>query len=138
MEPDETPPKATLKELLERYDIEGMETPFKEWFHRAIEQEYGVSPESVSIIMNDDVSADTYFVDTKEEKEKAVYKLGELVRRKSFVSEGEVGIVTRVDKVEQTGKSDTREVSQRYMVTFQKTHEQLWFNADQLERLKES
>ena len=138
MEPDETPPKATLKELLERYDIEGMETPFKEWFHRAIEQEYGVSPESVSIIMNDDVPADTYFVDTKEEKEKAVYKLGELVRRKSFVSEGEVGIVTRVDKVEQTGKSDTREVSQRYMVTFQKTHEQLWFNADQLERLKES
>jgi len=54
--------------LLERYDIEGMETPFKEWFHRAIEQEYGVSAESASIVMAEDdahETDDTYFVDTK-------------------------------------------------------------------------
>lgn len=125
MEPDETPPKPTLKELLERYDVEGMDTPFKEWFHRAIEQEYSVSAESASIVMADD----TYFVDTKKEKEKTYFKVGDLVRRKSFVSEGATGIVTRIDT--QTNLK-TNEVSQRYMVTFQQDGSQSWFNADQL------
>jgi len=138
MEPEDTPPKPTLKELLERYDIEGMETPFKEWFHRAIEQEYGVSAESASIVMAEDdarATDDTYFVDTKKEKDKTVFKLGELVRRKSFISEGEVGIVTRVDKIKQLDDNKGKH-SKKYMVTFQQTSEQLWFNADQLERLK--
>ena len=137
MEPEDTPPKPTLKELLERYDIHGMETPFKEWFQRAIEQEYGLPAESASIVLADDAHAtdDTYFVDTKKGKDKTVFKLGELVRRKSFISEGEVGIVTRVDKIEQLDGNKGKH-SKKYMVTFQQTNEQIWFNADQLERLK--
>ena len=143
MEPEDTPPKPTLQELLERYDIYGMETPFKEWFQRAIEQEYGVSSDSASIVLNEDTKAsihgDTYFVDTKKGKDKTVFKLGELVRRKSFISEGEVGIVTRVDKIEQPDDNKdkpSKKPKHKYMVTFQQTSEQLWFNADQLERLK--
>ena len=120
MEPDETPPKPTLKELLERYDVEGMETPFKEWFRRAIEQEYSVSPESVSIVVTD-----ACFADTKKEKDKTCFKVGDLVRR---IHVGTVGVITRVDEVmtnEYHGK--------KYLVTFQQDGKQVWLHADQLE-----
>ena len=128
MEPEETPTKPTLKELLERYDVEGTDTPFKEWFHRAIEQEYSVAPESVSIILSGSDSKEKDIVGNKID---GILKVGDLVKRRSAVSEGAVGIVTRVDTLA-TSKSHGK----KYLVTFQQDGNQAWLNTDQLEHIR--
>ena len=128
MEPDEIPNEKTLKELLETYDVAGMDTPFKEWFHRAIEQEYNVAPESTSIVFS-----------VKEEKKKEVgFKVGDLVKRRSFVSEGSIGIVTRVDKVtsQYSIGSEPSQPTKKYLVTFQHDGSRAWFNEDQLDKVE--
>ena len=113
MEPEETPTNPTLQELLEEYNIEGMGTPFKEWFQRAIEQECAVSYDS--------------YADMKG-KEKTCFKVGDLVKRKSSVAEGAVGVITRIDDI-----ITNKYHGKKYLVTFQQDGNQVWLHADQLE-----
>ena len=129
MEPEENDNdiKQELKELLESYDVDVMDSPFKEWFQRAIEQEKSVgwgafkSHEEGSL-KEANLNQGESIVDKQR-----TYKVGDLVKRKSTVIEGAIGIVTRVDSVT---TSDYH--GNKYLVTFQYNGQQLWLNEDQL------
>jgi hypothetical protein len=65
----------------------------------------------------------------KKTKFKSVeYKVGDLVKRKSSVARGTVGVITRVDEIV-TNKYHGK----KYLVTFQQDGRQVWLHADQLE-----
>ena len=126
MEPEEKDIKQELKELLASYDVDVMDTPFKEWFQRAIEQE--MSPGWGAFKANKQSEPkEKYIVGNKID---GVFKVGELVKRKSTVSEGAIGVVTRVDTFA-TSKSHGK----KYLVTFQQDGNLVWLNTDQLEHI---
>ena len=123
MEPEERDIKQEIRELLASYDVAVMDSPFKEWFQRAIDQE-----------MSGGWGAFTQKKDSRPEENKnvnGIFKVGDLVKRRSVVGEGTTGIVTRVDEViteSQHGK--------KCLVTFQQDGKQVWLNEDQLSKME--
>ena len=127
MEPEERDIKQELRELLASYDIDVMDTPFKEWFQRAIEQEmsggWGAFTEK-----KDSRPKEKYIVDKNMS---GIFKVGDLVKRRSIIGEEATGIVTRVDEVATIGSH-----GRKYLVTFQQDGKQTWLNEDQLAKVE--
>ena len=59
------------------------------------------------------------------------YKVGDLVQRKSVISSGAVGVITRVDEI-----ATESQHGKKYLVTLQKDGEQVWLNQDQLDKME--
>jgi len=123
MEPEERDIKQEIRELLASYDVDVMDTPFKEWFQRAIEQE-----------MSGGWGAFTQKKVSRPKENKNMndtFKVGDLVKRRSVVGEEATGIVTRVDEVATIGSH-----GRKYLVTFQQDGNQTWLNEDQLRKVE--
>jgi len=120
MEPEERAINLTLEEFLEKYDIEWMDTPFKEWFQRAVEQEFGGDWATKAVYsMKESI---------KKSSKTILFKVGDLVKRKSTISSGVTGIITRVDDI-----ISDKSHGKKYLVIFQQDGNQVWLNADQIE-----
>ena len=123
MEPEERDIKQEIRELLASYDVDVMDPPFKEWFQRAIEQEmsggWGAFTEKKA------------FRPKENKNVNGIFKVGDLVKRRSTVSEGATGIVTRVDEL-----TTESQHGRKYLVTFQQDGKQVWLNEDQLAKVE--
>lgn len=121
----------TLEEFLDKYGIEGADTSFKRWYQMAFEQECSGGWSAYQ--QHEKPLKESKFQKVAEHATKEKFKLnefktGDLVKRKSTISEGATGIVTRVDEV-----ATNKYHGKKYLVTFQQNNKQIWLNADQLE-----
>ena len=129
MEPEERDIKQELRELLDSYAVDIMDPPFKDWYQRVMEQEESGGWGAFAIRKDSR---------PKEKKKEVGFKVGDLVKRRSFVSEGSIGIVTRVDKVtsQYSIGSEPSQPTKKYLVTFQHDGSQTWLNEDQLDKME--